>query len=259
MIATTDLFSRPWCVGEMTTAMLAKVASVIVSLPGGFVPDEIFIHTLADTGLPNSEVLTEAGLDMVVICKALAWTQSLLVFAIGRKISSKKMNQLTDMLQLHSLTEAASKQTLSRMNSSLSGELPSSDSVNASSALVLNESSASREKCLVLALSSLQCVCVFVYVVLPTPKVYLAYDTDNIDACAACHVLQRMMVPLANYAAEFIPHILEHVRLQKWGTEVPLTHLMEAVKAPRFQLGPSLTKWDTIGLGGVTSPTHVQV
>jgi len=168
----------------MTTARQSKVFSALVTLPGGTLPDEDFILKLADSGLPNSDVLTQAGMDIEVVCKTLAWIQSLPVLKMPESISSKRMTQLADVL--HTIvTQSQSK----RSPVPLLHRLDSISVPKAKDSMQSQGTSTSSQ------------------------EVYFVYDTENMDACAACHVLQKMLIPLSDYATELVPYIPESVRL----------------------------------------------
>jgi len=180
VIVSSDVFTRPWCIGEMTTARVAKIISVLVTLPGGGLPDEEFITKLTECGLQNSDVLTQAGVDTVMLCRTLAWTNSLPNLKMQQHITSIRMTHMAD--SLHTVLQTMAKRSSKRAESVGSSI---SDPKWTESKGVHMTSSAS--------------------------EVYCVFDIDNIDACSACHVLQRMLIPLSDYATELVPYIPDSV------------------------------------------------
>eukprot|EP00971_Amphidinium_carterae_P089058 1762599-Amphidinium_carterae.1 len=72
VIATEMIFTRPWCVGEMNTARMKHVNTVLVAMPSYHKPDEKFIQEL-EQRIVNLEVLIEHGMDIDMLEVTMTW------------------------------------------------------------------------------------------------------------------------------------------------------------------------------------------
>eukprot|EP00971_Amphidinium_carterae_P293122 5819690-Amphidinium_carterae.1 len=71
-IMSEELFTRPWCVGEICTAKVKNVKVVLVELPSAVLPDDRFIEEV-ERRVANLEVLTENGIGRQLVCDMLHW------------------------------------------------------------------------------------------------------------------------------------------------------------------------------------------
>jgi len=181
IVATAEIFTRPWCLGEMTMARLEKLPTVMLVLPGCNVPDDKFVEAIGEAGaMQNSEVLVESGIDMNMVKETLVWVKDIHKIHIGKCITHELMDQIVVKLRSKDIALASLDDVATFL-----GE----DAVHRISTQKKREA-ASGQKASNKGMS------------------YLIYDTENMDACAACFVLQKLLTVLFVYATDLIPTIL---------------------------------------------------
>jgi len=112
IVGTAEIFTRVWCVGEMTTARVCKVNTLILALPTCHLPDADFLAKLDAEGLVNIEVLTESGIDDSMVRYTMLWVASLSAIDVPAVVS-----------------HAGMKATVSRIFSKEISSLPADDGV----------------------------------------------------------------------------------------------------------------------------------
>jgi len=103
VVASEELFTRPWCVGEICTAMVKKVRVVLVALPSAILPDQQFIEDL-DQRITNLEVLTENGMGRELLCETLLWVPAQPTIYVPDRVSQGIMDALVERLLNKELT-----------------------------------------------------------------------------------------------------------------------------------------------------------
>jgi len=71
-VVTRDIFTRPWCIGELCTARLGKIQTTALALQGSRMPDEEFISDFVNF-VESMEMLTESGMTMDLLQDTLRW------------------------------------------------------------------------------------------------------------------------------------------------------------------------------------------
>jgi len=97
VICTKDLWSRPWCIGEICTAHLRKVDTLVLLMAGCVVPDDAFIEGL-ESQISNLEVLTERGICTETIADALRWIGYQQFLTVQNSVTPSAMATLLDLL-----------------------------------------------------------------------------------------------------------------------------------------------------------------
>eukprot|EP00971_Amphidinium_carterae_P005660 112452-Amphidinium_carterae.1 len=72
ILASSEVFTRPWCVGEMCTARLASVPTVVVAMYDIQLPGDEFVQQLPQR-VSNMEVLTESGMELEMLRETMRW------------------------------------------------------------------------------------------------------------------------------------------------------------------------------------------
>ncbi|CAE7383850.1 SCUBE3 [Symbiodinium natans] len=96
ILGSPGVVARKWCLGEMATARLSNVTSVLVSLPDFKLPDEIFIKQIA-TRVPDILDLTTYGYGVSEVKATLRWLASLKLIAM-EKVSAVSVGQMVGEL-----------------------------------------------------------------------------------------------------------------------------------------------------------------
>ncbi|CAE8656775.1 unnamed protein product [Polarella glacialis] len=97
VLCSEGIFSRPWCLGELTTAHLNGIKTVFVCFPGFAWPGEEFMNSPARyvTGL---EVLTEHGLSEEMLVSTLRSLSDLPHINLPKFVTGAILNGLVDKL-----------------------------------------------------------------------------------------------------------------------------------------------------------------
>eukprot|EP00971_Amphidinium_carterae_P019706 388305-Amphidinium_carterae.1 len=66
VVRSDAIFTRPYCVGEMCTARLKRVAVVTVGLPNTSQPDDAFVEEVPSR-VQDLHVLTESGMSLEML------------------------------------------------------------------------------------------------------------------------------------------------------------------------------------------------
>mmetsp|Transcript_34383 Transcript_34383/g.78352 ORF Transcript_34383/g.78352 Transcript_34383/m.78352 type:complete len:1613 (-) Transcript_34383:77-4915(-) len=72
VLASREIFTRPWCVGEMTVARLHQVKVVLIQMPDFETPSEDLIRNY-QTFVPDLQALTQNGIGLPDIEETLEW------------------------------------------------------------------------------------------------------------------------------------------------------------------------------------------
>jgi len=164
VLASSDVFSRVWCLGEITTARHFKVPTIVIGLPGYKLPDDEFISSSIDgRGLPNVDVLIQSGLGLSMVRQSMRWICDQQFMEVPPMISQGLMTTVVKAIRAKNVPRA----------------------ILSASTLVEQRRSDQRRTCLLL------------------------YDSRNMEALAACHVLQKMLLPIMSNDAELLPDIVD--------------------------------------------------
>jgi len=170
VICTAEVFTRPWCVGEMCTARLKKVKVVLVKLPSCELPDEEFLENLSQA-ICNIEVLTENGIAMNIVRDTMVWMREQPSIKVPGIVNSDLMNTLVQRLIGKDATDIT-------MDNLIAAAAPFSPKAT------LAGSVGSR-------------------------RTTMVYHHANMEAGATAYVLKKLLVPLLSHDTEKIPAMLE--------------------------------------------------
>jgi len=97
VMCTSEIFSRPWCVGEMCIARLKKVALQVILFPACELPHAGHIERPSDH-IDGKDVLTEAGLTNEVIAETYDWIWHQHVIEIPQQVNNAVLQMLVDKI-----------------------------------------------------------------------------------------------------------------------------------------------------------------
>eukprot|EP00971_Amphidinium_carterae_P307234 6106001-Amphidinium_carterae.1 len=86
VLASSAVFTRPWCVGEMCTARLASVPTMVVAMHDVELPDDDFVQQLPQR-VSNMEVLTESGMELEMLRETMRWVRSLSQYPLPQEMT----------------------------------------------------------------------------------------------------------------------------------------------------------------------------
>ncbi|CAE7534151.1 unnamed protein product [Symbiodinium sp. CCMP2456] len=96
ILGSPGIVARKWCLGEITTARLSKVPSILVSLPNFNLPEESFIREIS-TIVPNILELTTYGYGVSEVKASLHWLASLKTIAVERISAASICGLVTEL------------------------------------------------------------------------------------------------------------------------------------------------------------------
>ena len=206
VICTSEILSRPWCVGEMTTARLHGVDTILVVLPDFTWPTEDFI-TLHASHVPGVFGLAKFGISVSMAQVTLAW------------LATKSQMSLPNKLSL-SVTDAVTGKLVSRKRGQC--EFSPQHGVDTTRvASVVRERPTNIHKMLFhrQALSNLRggpgqtranhnVQQVMDLAVMPTCKVVAIVDRGNWDGLCVALLVKEMLVSHLLTAVERVPYVL---------------------------------------------------
>ncbi|CAE7420058.1 SCUBE3 [Symbiodinium sp. CCMP2592] len=96
ILGSAGIVARKWCLGEMTTARLSKVESVLASLPDFNLPEESFIREIS-TIVPDILDLTTYGYGLSEVKASLRWLASLKTIAVERISAASICGLVTEL------------------------------------------------------------------------------------------------------------------------------------------------------------------
>lgn len=96
ILGSPGVVTRKWCVGEMVTARLSNVETVLVSLPNFSLPDETFIKGFS-TRVPEIMELTTYGYGISEVKATLRWLGTVKTISM-EKVSAETMSEVVDEL-----------------------------------------------------------------------------------------------------------------------------------------------------------------
>jgi len=92
-IHSAHLLTRPWCIGEITTAHRAKILIQVVRLPLVEKPSAHFVENIFNF-VSETECLTENGISVEMVQQALEHFQSLFAISLPSELQDKSVTNL---------------------------------------------------------------------------------------------------------------------------------------------------------------------
>jgi len=96
-VGSNELLTRPWCMGELTTAHRHKIPSVKLGLPDFSDPTDDFINGYATT-MGDLSVLTCHGIAIKDAQDAMRWFRSLPEISVPAEIHDARMKDVTNAI-----------------------------------------------------------------------------------------------------------------------------------------------------------------
>jgi hypothetical protein len=97
VINSPDLVWRKWCMGEITTARMHNVPTVVINFPGVELPDDEAISNYAEY-VPDVATLAKFGIDLPMIQESLRWLRTLPSFKLPTLVEPKEVQQLVNLV-----------------------------------------------------------------------------------------------------------------------------------------------------------------
>eukprot|EP00413_Alexandrium_margalefii_P006868 CAMPEP_0204539372 /NCGR_PEP_ID=MMETSP0661-20131031/16677_1 /ASSEMBLY_ACC=CAM_ASM_000606 /TAXON_ID=109239 /ORGANISM="Alexandrium margalefi, Strain AMGDE01CS-322" /LENGTH=606 /DNA_ID=CAMNT_0051545979 /DNA_START=50 /DNA_END=1867 /DNA_ORIENTATION=- len=94
IVASRQIFTRPWCVGEMTVARLCNVRTVLLHMPDGKLPEEDFAKACGQMA-SFIECLSAYSIGPLEIQDTLGWVHDLPSFEVPPLLGRGMLQQLT--------------------------------------------------------------------------------------------------------------------------------------------------------------------
>ena len=205
VICTSEILSRPWCVGEMTTARLHGVDTILVVLPDFTWPTEDFI-TLYASHVPGVYGLAKFGISVSMAQVTLAW------------LSTKSQISLPNKLSL-SVSDAVAGKLVSRKRGQCEFSPQHGVDTTRVASTVRERPTNIHKMVFQRALSNLRggpgqtranhiVQQVMDPAVMPTCKVVAIVDRGNWDGVCVALLVKEMLVSHLLTAVEHIPYVL---------------------------------------------------
>mmetsp|Transcript_80860 Transcript_80860/g.237659 ORF Transcript_80860/g.237659 Transcript_80860/m.237659 type:complete len:1458 (-) Transcript_80860:181-4554(-) len=110
IVASHQVFHRPWCVGEMTVARCRKLRAVAIVMPDGAFPDDDFVTNFEEK-VSNIGCLSAEGISVPDIQQTLLWTRDLPRLELRQPLTATAIRQVTAQLCGVEVTAAPSIST----------------------------------------------------------------------------------------------------------------------------------------------------
>lgn len=178
ILASPDILTRKWCVGEMVTAHSNNVPTVLVTLPGFNLPDDNFIQHY-DSHVPEISALAAHGISLEMVQETLRWLHTSRQVALPNLLSASSLDSFLPQLRS---SRAGLLGTESRLGRTATQNMLASFSLSALG-------------------GSLK---------LPELKSNLAIvvQQSNFEAAAAAQILQKLLAPMLMHLPRSYPTIL---------------------------------------------------
>eukprot|EP00913_Durusdinium_trenchii_P013837 g12990.t1 len=97
VLASPDILTRKWCVGEICTARIQRVETVVVAFPEYANPDKTFIESYSSI-VPDITELANYNLGLVEVEETLRWISTLQTIALPALLTADAVDSLvTDL------------------------------------------------------------------------------------------------------------------------------------------------------------------
>ena len=196
VICTSEILARPWCVGEMTTARLHSVDTVLVVLPCFTWPTDDFLTHYA-SHVPGIVGIAKFGISVDMARVTLSWLQSRSRLSLPHKVSLSVLEVVAGKLlsRKRGLCEYSARTGVqSRSLNVAEADRPSSHALRRSF---------QRYDPAEHVVQQLQDPAATV-----TCKVVAIVDRGNWEGICAALLVREMLVPQLSAAAEKVPHVL---------------------------------------------------
>jgi hypothetical protein len=104
VIGTKEVFSRPWCAGEITMACSGNIPTVLVRMPDYEPPDEAIVKSLMENQ-SGMAALIENGIELDMLEQGLEWIKSVPQIVVFAAVSLEIMDSLVEQLLTHTAGE----------------------------------------------------------------------------------------------------------------------------------------------------------
>lgn len=134
ILATPDILTRKWCIGEFVNARLNKVRTVLVPFPGFLIPDEDYIGTYAKR-VPDIIDLAPFGISLEVVNETLRWLGTLPIVAFPSKLTGEPMQAFVNALHRARPTQRGLLSPMRTRSLSFTQSMSKSSSLEGSSSI----------------------------------------------------------------------------------------------------------------------------
>lgn len=173
VLCSRDLLRRPYCVGEITTAVSTNISMITVLFPQYVMPDDFFCDRFSSY-VTNISCLTRAGISMGSVRQALLLLSTYPSVDLPEILGQSELDGLVKALEVD-VNHADGQQSHSLVAcSGAAGLGVHGGSTNSSVG----------------------------------PRVLLVADVANSEACAAARILCLLMAPHAAHDPRSLPHML---------------------------------------------------
>jgi len=97
VLATPDILTRKWCVGEMCTARVQRVHSVFLTFPGFVKPDKAFIESYSSI-VPDVTELANYNIGLTEVEETLQWVNSLQTVEVPALLTLDSVDRIVSEL-----------------------------------------------------------------------------------------------------------------------------------------------------------------
>ncbi|CAE7247064.1 RPS6, partial [Symbiodinium microadriaticum] len=97
VLASPGILARKWCVGEIVTAKLHKVHTVMVRWPN-FADPTAMMYEKLEFAIPGIEALTAYSISIDEVCKTLRWLRTLECIAFPHSLNLESIGRVCDAL-----------------------------------------------------------------------------------------------------------------------------------------------------------------
>jgi len=109
ILGSQDILTRKWCVGEMVTARIQKVNTVLLMWPSFLKPDKVFIENYTSI-VPDITELANYNIGIAEVEETLRWINTVEALEVPALLSTDTIDQIVSGLTQTSRTRSISDQ-----------------------------------------------------------------------------------------------------------------------------------------------------
>lgn len=214
LVASEGVFLRPWCVGELVTAMERGVEGIRLLLPDFRQPDDEFIDDY-QSYVGDLSVLSSRGIGVSQVQNAIRWACGLPWVAVPAALNDAKMHEVIEKATSCKRVEEQRVEELPEVQSSSSSRTSTTDSISAcSSRAAVSAACSSRAAVSVMSKyrTFLGTTSMEIAAIVAPGEVehcnYIVRDELNLEATCTGMILARLLYTHFAHVPEELPKVL---------------------------------------------------
>ncbi|CAE7193759.1 ZNF557 [Symbiodinium natans] len=97
VLASAGILARKWCIGEIVSARLHKIHTLVLKWPTFIYPNELFCKNLT-VAIPGVEVLTAHGISLNDVADAMTWLRAADAISVPDLLDAESISRICDSL-----------------------------------------------------------------------------------------------------------------------------------------------------------------